>query len=67
MTNYIVRRVILNLFVIYLVGSLIFVLVRLLPGSFIIQRSGLDLAGLTEERINLAKAELGFLRLLPYG
>ena len=59
MTNYIVRRVILNLFVIYLVGSLIFVLVRLLPGSFIIQRSGLDLAGLTEERIALAKAELG--------
>ena len=59
MLNYIIRRCTLNIGVIYLVGSLIFVLVRLLPGSFVIQRGGLDIGGLTPERLELAKAELG--------
>jgi len=59
MLNYIIRRLLLNVGVIYLVGSLIFVLVRLLPGSFVIQRGGLDIGGLTPERLALANAELG--------
>lgn len=65
MTTYILRRLLLNVFVLWIVASLVFVAVRLLPGDFVItQMAGnLQLAN-NQDAIEAARHQLGLDRPL---
>jgi peptide/nickel transport system permease protein len=60
MSNYILRRLILNVLVLWMVASLVFVAVRALPGDFVLQQvaSNLELAS-HEDAIKQARHALG--------
>ncbi len=50
MGNYIIRRLLLNVLVLWLVATLVFVAIRALPGDFVLQQvaSNFELASQTE-------------------
>lgn len=60
MTNYIIRRILLNFLVLWIVVTFVFISVRALPGDFVLTQvaSNLEL-GDNREAIRLAKKELG--------
>ena len=60
MQQYIVRRAILNIFVLWIVATLVFFAVHVLPGNFAAQQfASANLGGVTPEAIARAEAVLG--------
>lgn len=60
MTNYILRRLLLNVLVLWMVASLVFLAVRALPGDFVVTQlaTNLELAD-NQQAIEQARRELG--------
>ncbi len=60
MQSYIIRRAVLNIFVLWIVATIVFFAVHVLPGSFASQQfSSANLGGVTPEAIARAEAILG--------
>lgn len=60
MQQYIIRRVVLNVFVLWIVATMVFFAVQVLPGNFATQQfASANLGGVTPESIARAEAVLG--------
>jgi peptide/nickel transport system permease protein len=60
MGTYIIRRLILNIFVLWLVATMVFLSIRVLPGNYASQQfAGANLGGVTPEAIAQAEKALG--------
>ena len=60
MFDYIIRRVLLNVLVLWMVATLVFAALRVLPGNYAVaQFAGANLGGVTPEAIANAEKELG--------
>ncbi len=60
MQQYILRRVLLNIIVLWMVATLLFIALRILPGNFAVQQfASANLGGVTPEVIAQAERELG--------
>ena len=66
MGTYILRRLILNIFVLWLVASMVFLSIRVLPGNYATQQfAGLNLGAVTPEAIASAERTLGLDKSYP--
>jgi peptide/nickel transport system permease protein len=60
MTEYIIRRVLLNIIVLWMVAPMVFFALRVLPGNYAVQQfASANLGAVTPEVIERAEAELG--------
>lgn len=60
MGQYAIRRIVLNFFVLWLVATLVFLAIRVLPGNYATQQfASMNLGGITPESIARAEATLG--------
>lgn len=60
MFNYVLRRTLLNILVLWMVATLVFLALRVLPGSYAVEQfAGLNLGGVSPEAIERAEQELG--------
>ena len=60
MTDYIIRRVLLNIFVLWLVATMLFGALRVLPGNYAVQQfASANLGAISAESIAEAERELG--------
>jgi peptide/nickel transport system permease protein len=60
MHEYILRRVLLNIVVLWMVATLVFLALRVLPGNYAVQQfAGANLGAISPETIAQAEAELG--------
>ena len=66
MTNYIIRRVLLNLIVLWMVATLVFLGTHALPSDYATKRASAQFEQVDQsEAINLAKKELGLDKSMP--
>ena len=66
MAQYAIRRIVLNFFVLWLVATLVFLAIRVLPGNYATQQfAGLNLGGVTPEAIEQAERTLGLDKSIP--
>lgn len=66
MAQYAIRRIVLNFFVLWLVATLVFLAIRVLPGNYATQQfAGLNLGGVTPEAIAQAERTLGLDKSVP--
>lgn len=60
MLNYTIRRAVLNIFVLWVVASMVFLSIRVLPGNYATQQfAGANLGAVSAETIERAERELG--------
>ena len=60
MTDYIIRRVLLNILVLWMVVTMVFLALRVLPGNYAVEQfAGANLGAVTPEVIAAAERELG--------
>ncbi len=60
MFGYILRRLLLNVFVLWMVATMVFLALRVLPGNYAVQQfAGANLGAISEETILEAERELG--------
>jgi len=66
MAQYAIRRIVLNFFVLWLVATMVFLAIRVLPGNYATQQfAGLNLGGVTPEAIAQAERTLGLDKPVP--
>jgi peptide/nickel transport system permease protein len=66
MAQYAIRRIVLNFFVLWLVATLVFMAIRVLPGNYATQQfAGLNLGGVSPEAIAQAERTLGLDKPVP--
>jgi peptide/nickel transport system permease protein len=66
MAQYAIRRIVLNFFVLWLVATLVFMSIRVLPGNYATQQfASLNLGGVTPEAIAQAERTLGLDKPVP--
>ncbi len=66
MAQYAIRRIVLNFFVLWLVATLVFLAIRVLPGNYATQQfAGLNLGGVSPEAIAQAERTLGLDKPVP--
>ena len=66
MAQYAIRRIVLNFFVLWLVATMVFLAIRVLPGNYATQQfASVNLGGVTPESIARAEAVLGLDRPVP--
>lgn len=66
MFNYIARRVLLNILVLWMVATLVFFALRVLPGNYAIQQFAAgNIGAVTPESIAMAERELGLDKPVP--
>lgn len=66
MAQYTIRRIVLNFFVLWLVATMVFLAIRVLPGNYATQQfAGLNLGSVTPEAIARAEATLGLDKSVP--
>jgi len=58
--EYVLRRVLLNIFVLWIVATMVFLALRVLPGNYAVQQfAGANLGSIDPETIQIAEKELG--------